>query len=113
MKKPHQPESVPPLMMQEGDLLQCERRNTEWDGWLWCTSDVGITAWVPEAYLLDLPDTCKYRALRDYTSFELPVALGEEVTILYEVASWAWVRTSAGGEGWVPLENLKEPPESI
>ena len=110
VKTPHEPESTSVLVMKEGDTLQGEKRSTEWDGWLWCTNNSGISAWVPEAYLSELATSGLYHALREYSSFELSVSLGQRLKILHEEASWAWVQTSKGIEGWVPLENLEELP---
>ena len=110
--KPHRPDSASVLTMKAGDTLRGERRATEWSGWLWCTNNSGISAWVPEAYLSPLSEPRKYKATRNYKSFELSADIGQEVMILLEVASWGWVRTSDAKEGWVPLDNLEIQPKS-
>jgi len=92
--------------MKAGEILQGELRVTEWSGWLWCTNTSGTSAWVPEAYLSKLPESGKYKAIRNYNSLELSVEIGQEVTILLEEASWGWVRTNDDIEGWIPLDSL-------
>ena len=104
--KAHSPDSSSILTMKVGETLQGERRVTEWSGWLWCTNTLGISGWVPEAYLSILPESGKYKAIRNYTSLELSVEIGQEVTILLEEASWGWARTNDGTNGWIPLDSL-------
>ena len=106
--KAHRPESSDSLKMSVGELLRGERRKTKWDGWIWCTSKSGISAWIPEAYLSEQPQLGMYRAVRDYDSFELSVDIGETLNVKDDAASWAWVENPDGEEGWVPLENLVE-----
>jgi hypothetical protein len=45
--------------------------------------------------------------LTEYDSRELPARRGERVTLLREIAGWAWARAEDGREGWVPLEILE------
>jgi hypothetical protein len=98
--------------MKLGEVLEGERRETEWEGWLWCKTSVGIFGWVPEAYLKAIPEERMYVATRDYNAKELTVDIDQEVTILDEESSWAWVKTSSDDKGWVPLENLEYVTES-
>ncbi|MFX1368615.1 MAG: SH3 domain-containing protein [Promethearchaeota archaeon] len=106
--KPHNPESPDVLTMRTGDTLRGEKRETVFEGWLWCTDESGTSAWIPEEYLTRLSKSGTYKALRDYTSFEMSVDIGQEVVIEYAAAGWAWVRTPDDREGWVPLEILEE-----
>ena len=109
--KAHAPDSPVSLIMKEGDILHGERRATDWDGWLWCTSDSGVSVWVPKVFLSKLPEGDLYRATCDYDSRELEISAGQEVEILSKTAGWAWVRTGNGGEGWIPLDNLMYLPK--
>ncbi len=104
--KEHRPESSDSLKMNVGELLRREERKTSWAGWIWCTNESGISAWIPELYLSEQPQSGLYKALRDYDSFELSVDIGEILAAKEEAASWAWVENPEGEEGWVPLENL-------
>jgi len=105
--KKHTTEFTVPLIMKKDDIIEGEKRKTEWDGWLWCKNDTDMFGWVPEPYLKKLPEDRKYIALRDYNAIELSVDVGQELVIFYEASSWAWVRTPDDEEGWVPLENLE------
>ncbi|MFW9933529.1 MAG: hypothetical protein ACFFDR_12840 [Candidatus Thorarchaeota archaeon] len=104
--KAHRSEPSVSLVMKEGDVLQGEKRTTEWDGWLWCTNASKVSAWVPEAYLSKCGESGMYEAIQDYDSIELPADIGEEVAVLLEEASWGWVRSTDAKEGWIPLECL-------
>jgi len=110
--KPHSSDNIIPLIIKLGEVLEGEKRETEWEGWLWCKTSVGIFGWVPEAYLKALPENRMYIATRDYNAKELTVSINQEVTILNEVASWAQVETVQGEVGWVPLENLDYATDS-
>ena len=112
MIKEHSSDNPIPLVMKLGEVLEGEKRETEWEGWLWCKNSVGIFGWTPEAYLKPLPEDRMYVATRDYNARELTIDTNQEVLILDEESSWAWVKTTLGDEGWVPLENLENVPES-
>ena len=109
--KAHVPDSSTSLIMKQGDILQGERRKTDWAGWLWCTSDSGVSAWVPEVFLSKLPEGNLYHATCDYNSRELKIGAGQDVEIISTTAEWAWVRTGDDDEGWIPLENLEYLPK--
>lgn len=109
--KAHAPDSSISLIMKEGDILQGERRKTDWDGWLWCTSDSGVSAWVPEVFLTKMSEGNLYQATCDYDSREMAINVGQQVKIMHTAAEWAWVRTGEGDEGWIPLENLDYLPK--
>jgi SH3-like domain-containing protein len=68
----------------------------------------GASAWAPEE-LLTISGT-EAVALVDYESTELNTEGGESVRVLFEMLAWAWVKNSAGREGWVPLETLQAKP---
>ena len=91
-----------------GEIVQEEERETEYEGWLWCQNSAGANAWVPETYLEKMSDSGEYQFLKDYNSRELTVDMGQEVIVLDEDSGWAWVRTTLGEEGWIPLENLQD-----
>jgi len=82
-----------------------EDRETEWSGWLWCTTDAGKTGWVPADYVKRHGH--KGEAIRGYDATELTVSAGEELAILEEAASWYWCRAKDGGLGWVPKQNVE------
>ena len=94
------------LVVREGERLAFERRKTEFEGWIWCVSRSGQVAWVPEAWVSLEGRSCVMR--RDYDSTELTVGVGEEVTGALVESGWAWVRTSDGREGWVPVNCIEK-----
>jgi hypothetical protein len=94
-----------PVKINDGEALLLRRRETVWDGWLWCTTEEGKSGWIPESFVDTAGDTGK--ANRDYDATELTVLAGDELDILDEESGWAWCRNSLGTFGWVPLDNLK------
>lgn len=114
--KDHKTEFHVPLIAVKGEIVQGEKRETEYEGWLWCQNKDGLNAWVPETHLEKTSDSGQYKFLKDYNSKELNVEEGQEVIALEEDSGWIWVRTTLGEEGWIPLENvqdLKDKPDSI
>ena len=108
----HTTEFTVPLLMKKDEIIEGEKRKTDWKGWIWCKNDAGLFGWVPEPYLKQLPEERKYIALRDYSAFELSVDVEHELMVLKEASSWTWVRTLDGEEGWIPLENLENISKS-
>ncbi|MDF1540293.1 MAG: SH3 domain-containing protein [Candidatus Thorarchaeota archaeon] len=112
--KKHTSEFPVPLIMTKDDIVEGEKRETEWEGWLWCKNEVGVSGWVPESYLKSLPnEKGKYVSLQDYDAFELHADVGQELIVLYEVSCWARVRTPDDEEGWIPLENIEDVTKSV
>ena len=102
----HDPADPEPLMLRAGQRVRFERRESEWDGWLWCTSESGETGWVPEAWLtLRGPFAV---AQRDYCARELTVRRGTVVSGSLIECGWLWATTDAGVSGWVPLRVLEQ-----
>ena len=102
--KAHQSPDPDPLIVRKGERLSFERRETEWAGWIWCTSDSGKGTWVPENWVEIEEDSCVMK--RDYNATELSVIVGEVLTVEFEESSWAWATNEGGESGWVPLQNL-------
>lgn len=114
--KSHVNEFRIPLIAAKGEIVQGEKRETKYEGWLWCQNSAGVNAWVPETHLEKISDSGQFQFLKDYNSRELTIDEGQEVIVLDEDSGWAWVRTTLGEEGWIPLENLQdlnEKPDSI
>ena len=102
----HDPADPEPLMLRAGQRVRYERRESEWEGWLWCTSESGETGWVPEAWLtLRGPFAV---AQRDYCARELTVRRGTVVSGSLIECGWLWATTDAGVSGWVPLRVLEQ-----
>ena len=97
-----------PLRASAGDAVLCERRESEWAGWVWCTLPAprGRSGWVPESWLRIDSGACTL--LRDYDAVELSVSEGEILTGSVVAEGWLWATSQHGQSGWVPLGCLEE-----
>lgn len=102
--KPYQTSFPDPLVAKAGTELRFERKESEWDGWLWCWDPSGRCGWVPESWLSLDEGTCVLQ--RDYTAHELSVAEGELVTAIFSESGWIFGAKADGEQGWVPLNHL-------
>ena len=98
----HEPDSLEPLVLSTGDLLHFERKQTEWDGWLWCSKPSGQSCWVPESWVKVKGDTCVLE--RDYSALELAIQPSELLEGILTESGWLLAISSSGITGWVPLE---------
>ena len=114
--KDHKGEFHVPLVAKKGEIVEGQEKETEWKDWLLCRNSSGIHGWVPKTYLESTSESGRFQFLRDYNAREITIEQGQEVIVLDEESSWAWVRTFLGEEGWIPMENLldlKGKPDSI
>jgi hypothetical protein len=93
-----------PIRVAEGEPVTVERRETEWDGWLWATDGSGREGWIPEAFVEPRSNT--WISAREYVARELSVFPGTLLTSLETVGGWEWCETPSGEAGWVPSRNL-------
>jgi hypothetical protein len=93
-----------PFTVSAGDELAVSERESEWNGWLWCTDRDGESRWVPEPYVERRGGTGV--VLCDYDATELSVRAGEELIAGIEVSDWIWCTNREGKSGWVPARNL-------
>jgi len=94
-----------PLILKKGEILNIEKKTTDYPGWIWCRTKTRKKGWVPVNYILI--DKDKAKLLQDYNATELDASVGEKLTIEKQESGWAWVRTRNGKRGWIPLENVK------
>lgn len=94
-----------PWKMVAGEKMTLGKRDTDWDGWIWCTNGGGESRWVPESYLKI--EGKSGIAKVDYESTELEVQVGDELVLGESESGWYWCTKQAGKSGWVPKENLK------
>jgi hypothetical protein len=106
--KPYRTPFSDPLIARQGERLNFERRESEWEGWIWCTCTSGRSGWVPENWVQIKDRTCVLQ--RDYTAAELSVGKGETVTADLFESGWAWASKESGESGWVPLSHLAPDP---
>ncbi len=79
-------------------------KDSEWEGWIWCTNSEGESRWVPEAFIERRGKYCL--ALRNYESTELSVQEGDILQINEVESGWAWCKNADGHSGWVPIASL-------
>ena len=103
--KPHRSEFDYLVHLDEGDLVKGEKRETIYTGWLWCINDKNKGVWIPKNYLQRIGN--KFQLIRDYTSLELNINIGEEVEFIKAESGWIFVETAAGEKGWIPKDNLE------
>ena len=106
--KDHKSEFHVPLVARKGEIVEGQEKETEWEGWLFCRHSSGTNGWVPKSYLEETSESGQFQFLRDYNARELTIDRNQEVMLLEEESSWAWVRTPLGEEGWIPMENLQD-----
>lgn len=101
----HEIPARPPIRVEPGDLVEISDRDSEWPAFVFLTCDAGKGC-VPYRHL----DRSRGQAtvVTGYDTTELPVAVGEEVTVVErdEASGWWWCRSDAGDEGWVPARVL-------
>jgi hypothetical protein len=100
--QPHKSDATDPLIVSKGDLLYYERRQTKWDGWLWCWVLDGKSGWVPESWMEIEGDIG--RMIREYNATELTVNRGDYLRPILTESGWLLAVSAAGVTGWVPLE---------
>jgi hypothetical protein len=100
----HAPVHEDVLMGKAGDVVRLGRKDDEWPGWVWCTSEKGVGSWVPEPYLAR--DGENGRLLVDYEATELTVSPGDRLALHHEVNGWWWATAVNGAQGWVPADKV-------
>lgn len=104
----HRANYANPIRFKAGEKVIVGKRDEEYPGWIWTTLASGNSGWAPEE-LLSMSGASAV-ALADYDATELTTEAGERVRVVFEMLEWAWIRNSAGREGWVPLNTLQRLP---
>ncbi|MEJ2277267.1 MAG: SH3 domain-containing protein [Candidatus Lokiarchaeota archaeon] len=94
-----------PLIFNEGETVEIGKKESEWEGWIWCTNKSCESRWIPKNYL-EISGK-KGKLNRNYEATELSVKKGEVLQIEDEEAQWFWVKNENGSRGWVPIKNVK------
>lgn len=95
-----------PLCVVAGEKVAVGREDNEFPGWKWCRASSGHEGWVPVELLSDATAT-ETTVLRDYSSRELAVQPGEQVTIEDGRHEWLLVRNTRGERGWIPASHVE------
>ena len=90
-----------PVFLRAGDSVAVGRRDEEWPGFVWCTTEAGAGGWVP-AELLESSGPGLAIAATAYDTRELTVKEGESVVGSLSMAGWTWCESSDHRTGWVP-----------
>ena len=103
--QPYQSAYPDPIILKQGETLTTSDRQTDWPGWIWCTTASGESRWVPDAFVNVSPGQATMR--RDYNPIELNVQPGDRLTAIETINGWAWCADAARQQGWVPQECLQ------
>ena len=98
----HRSKYPDPVRFEKKERLAIAQRDSDYEGWVWVKTSDGRQGWAPEQYL-DVVDTGRAIAKRDYSARELNTQVGEALILHYEVNDWGWVEKQDGSSGWVPM----------
>ena len=104
--EPHTASYAHAIIASAGETLTVGPEDIDFPGWVWCTNVVGVSSWVPKAYLEIHGESG--RLVRDYHAGELTVAAGERLTVVDEESGWYLCETESNQRGWVPIENVRQ-----
>jgi uncharacterized protein YgiM (DUF1202 family) len=96
----HEVQYREPISVQAGEKVMVGREDDEFPGWKWCKASNGREGWIPVELLSYQGAEAIVR--QDYSSRELAVESGEEVTIEDMRHDWLLVRNAKGDRGWIP-----------
>ena len=98
------PQHPDPLYVVSGESVSVGREYHEFPGRKWCRAASGREGWVPVELLSDAA-AAETAVISDYSSRELAVKPGEEVTVEDARHEWLLVRNSQGKRGWIPASH--------
>lgn len=104
VRKEHKTSYPNPISFEKGDEVRVEKRDTQYPGWIWTTTQDGKSGWAPEQ-LLEIDGT-NATARDNYNARELNTSLGEILRVHRELSGWYWVSNSADEFGWVPIDTV-------
>lgn len=106
--KAYQRQYHDPVTLKAGDTIPITKKDMWEDNhawmWYWGENAEGKGGWIPDSYL-ELEGEYG-TAKRDYSAWEMTVAVGDRLTLLEEAAGWYWARNEAGELGWVPMSSV-------
>lgn len=98
------PQYPNPLSVAAGEHVSVGREDDEFAGWKWCRASSGLEGWIPVELLSDA-SAMETAVLCDYSSRELAVQPGEEVTVEDSRHQWLLVQNRHGERGWIPASH--------
>ena len=96
-----------PICFKSGDCLILEKKETEFEGWVWVTTNDGNQGWAPIQYIQLKKESSMAVAKRDYTAKELDIYVGDVLLLHHKLNDWGWVEKKDGSCGWVPMKTTK------
>ena len=90
-----------PLTLTPGQNVRLGRRDADWPGWVWATSEDGRGSYVPED-VVEAKEGDTAAVTQAFAAHDLSVKKNDIVTSLREVMGWHWCSNHAGLEGWLP-----------
>ena len=100
----HVPKYTDFMKVKAGELVTVGKEDDDYPGWVWCADAHGISNWVPKTLLKPTGDSGHAELIEDYDATELPVKVGDIVTVFSEQSGWVWCQTMQGKSGWIPKE---------
>ncbi len=93
----------PALKVARGDRVRAIKKDDHgWQGWVWCTSDNGLSGWLPVQVFDTLRMGETNCVTKDFDTKELTVKTGETLTITDRLNGWSWCENEQSQKGWVP-----------
>lgn len=96
-----------PFYLKRGDKVTLGAMDDEFPNWVFITNDAGEQGWAPVQYIEKAEGGSKGIILQDYDNVELNTAIGEKLSVLFELNSWYQVSSSIGEIGWVPVRSVQ------
>ena len=94
-----------PISFEAGAVVEIEREDPEYPGWLWCRVPSGKEGWVHRSFLADSVGAT--RSVDAYSATELTVIGGEHGTAIQRLDGWVYVRLDNGEQGWIPESHIQ------
>ena len=101
-----------PIQTNAGDEVSVDmNKETDIDGWVWCTNHAGKSGWVPKTYIEINGNQGKM--LQHYNAIELTIQAGDILKVYKEESGFYWVSNQAGQQGWIPCTNVETMEEKV
>ena len=94
-----------PISVAAGDAVTPDfDRDTNIEGWVWCTAKDARSGWAPRNWLVQSGDA--WRVDREFNAIELTIVPGELLDVVLEESGFFWVTKQDGKAGWVPCDHV-------
>ncbi|MDK1286790.1 SH3 domain-containing protein [Pseudoalteromonas umbrosa] len=103
----HVSEFPEPFYLIRGEQVTLGKMDDEFPNWVFIETNSGQQGWAPIQYIEKYALGSIGVLSQDYDNNELNTAVGENLTVLFELNAWYRVKRSAGEIGWVPVSTVK------